>query len=323
MRLKAGESVRIKGSAEIARTLDPNGTLDGLPFMPEMLRYCGSVATVHRSAHKTCDAESIRRLDKVVHLAGLRCDGQAHGGCQIGCLFFWHEDWLEPDRAELLEETAFDDGTAAELAKRSVRLHGRRPDSGTYSCQATEISLITADLPWYSPRQYLDDLRSNNITLLQFIRVAPSILFNGYQEVSKRLFPRALWIRGGRPYPSVIGQLQRTPTGRLDLHIGERVSVKSRQEILETLDRNGANRGLTFDWEMLPMCGKDAVVSRIVKTLIEERTGRLREVQNPCVILEGVSCVGRYHRFCPRSQDSFWREIWLERIPASEEPRAD
>lgn len=318
MRLKTGDRIRIKSPGAIARTLDENGTLAGLPFMPEMLQYCGRTAVVHRSAHKTCDAKSIRRFDRVVHLQGLRCDGQAHGGCQMGCFFFWHEDWLEPDQARQPEINRSADGIAADLAGRSVRLHGRSPDNGTYACQATELTSITTELPWWSPRQYLDDIRSGNVSIARFVSLVPLILFNGYQEASKHVLPRVLWIRGGRSYPSVIGRLRRTPAGRLDLRMGERVSVKSRPEILQTLDRNGANRGLTFDWEMLPLCGQKAVVSRRVSTVIEEQTGRLRSMPQPCVILEGVSCTGRYHRFCPRSQDSFWREIWLERSPADE-----
>ncbi|HVW84082.1 MAG TPA: hypothetical protein VHB50_05360, partial [Bryobacteraceae bacterium] len=36
-----GEWVEVKSAPEIARTLDADGALDGLPFMPEMLGHCG------------------------------------------------------------------------------------------------------------------------------------------------------------------------------------------------------------------------------------------------------------------------------------------
>jgi hypothetical protein len=39
-----GQLVEVRSSAEIAATLDANGKLDGVPFMPEMARYCGNHA---------------------------------------------------------------------------------------------------------------------------------------------------------------------------------------------------------------------------------------------------------------------------------------
>ena len=32
----------------------------------------------------------LRRMERTVFLDGARCDGGAHGGCQVGCLFFWN-----------------------------------------------------------------------------------------------------------------------------------------------------------------------------------------------------------------------------------------
>jgi hypothetical protein len=39
--LSPGEVVRVRTASEIFATLDDRGALDGLPFMPEMLKYCG------------------------------------------------------------------------------------------------------------------------------------------------------------------------------------------------------------------------------------------------------------------------------------------
>ena len=41
MRPRAGDWVEVKSPLEIAQTLDANGTLEGLPFMPEMVAFCG------------------------------------------------------------------------------------------------------------------------------------------------------------------------------------------------------------------------------------------------------------------------------------------
>ena len=44
--LRPGETVQVKSASEILATLDSEGKLDGLPFMPEMLEYCGQTFTV-------------------------------------------------------------------------------------------------------------------------------------------------------------------------------------------------------------------------------------------------------------------------------------
>src|SRR5436190_18027606 len=88
-RYRAGDRVEVKSREEILATLDHEGALDKLPFMPEMLRYCGERLTVVASAHKTCDTVNKtggRRMHDAVHLEGLRCEGSVHGGCQARCL---------------------------------------------------------------------------------------------------------------------------------------------------------------------------------------------------------------------------------------------
>jgi hypothetical protein len=55
-------------------------------------------------------------------------------------------------------------------------------------------------------------------------------------------------------------------------------------------------------------------VLRRVDRCIDEKTGRLLEMKNPCIILDNVVCEGAYNVNCPRSIYAFWREIWLERV---------
>ena len=55
LNLRVGEVVEVRNEAEILSTLDRDGRLDGLPFMPEMLQFCGQRFRVYKSAHKTCD----------------------------------------------------------------------------------------------------------------------------------------------------------------------------------------------------------------------------------------------------------------------------
>ncbi len=96
--LRAGDWVEVRSKEEILGTLDKRGELGALPFMPEMFQYCGRRFQVFKRAHKTCDPPNglaARRMASGVHLASVRCDGMAHGGCQAGCLIFWKEAWLK------------------------------------------------------------------------------------------------------------------------------------------------------------------------------------------------------------------------------------
>src|ERR1700688_1375978 len=99
MKVCAGDWVEVLSKEDILRTLDKNGRLDGLPFMPQMFKYCGQRFRIYKHAYKTCDTVSGhyvgRSLQDGFHL-NLRCDGQAYGGCQAGCLIFWKEAWLRP-----------------------------------------------------------------------------------------------------------------------------------------------------------------------------------------------------------------------------------
>src|SRR6267378_7523002 len=98
LKLKVGDLVEVRHPAEILSTLDEQCALEGLPFMPEMLQFCGKRFRVYRRADKTCDTinnAGLRRLKNCVHLEDLRCGGEAHGGCQARCLLFWKEAWLK------------------------------------------------------------------------------------------------------------------------------------------------------------------------------------------------------------------------------------
>ena len=97
--LRAGDEVVVRAPEEILATLDEDGALGGLPFMPEMARYCGTRFRVARRIEKTCVEGhwSQRRFpaNDVVVLGELRCSGDHHDGCKRGCMVFWKEAWLQ------------------------------------------------------------------------------------------------------------------------------------------------------------------------------------------------------------------------------------
>jgi hypothetical protein len=121
-----------------------------------------------------------------------------------------------------------------------------------------------------------------------------------------------------RRFPHVCGLAgDKTPTGKLDLKPGEFVEVKSKDEIMRTLNKDLRNRGLGFDVEMVPYCrdGEYKVLRRIEK-IINEKTGLMMTLPNACIVLDGVVCSGHYSKnrmFCPRAVFPYWREVWLER----------
>ena len=142
------------------------------------------------------------------------------------------------------------------------------------------------------------------MTLVEFLRGISIELFNATQH-----------LRGGSEYPYWVGsRLETTPTLSLGLQPGEWVSVRIKDEILQTLDRRNRNRGLWFDREMLRFCGGRFRVLRRVERLIEEKSGKLVRLKNPCVILDGVTARGEFYRFNPQNDYILWREIWLERL---------
>src|SRR2546423_11255235 len=95
-RLMPGDVVEVCSAGEILSTLDADGTLDRLPFMPEMLAFCGRQFRVSAQAFKTCvDDAEMRQFDDTVFLEEVRCDGGSHAGCDRGCLIFWKTAWLK------------------------------------------------------------------------------------------------------------------------------------------------------------------------------------------------------------------------------------
>jgi len=122
----------------------------------------------------------------------------------------------------------------------------------------------------------------------------------------------------GRPYPYVRGLAKgNTPTAVLDLQPGELVQVRSRDEIMPTINAERKNRGLSFDVEMVPYCGKTFRVLSRVERIINEKNGAMTEIPRDCIILDGVTCSGCFsdnRLFCPRSMYPYWREIWLKRV---------
>lgn len=330
--LRAGDWVTVRSAKEILATLDENGCLEGLPFQPEMLAWCGHRIRVRASAHKTCDTVAKsggRRMNAAVHLEGSRCNGEAHGGCQADCSFFWKEQWLQREgevpavsQAPALKPRC----TPARLSASTRRTIAAEDGSEVWVCQATRLLDATQPLSGWNARQYVRDVTSGNWRMWPLLKI---LCFAGYRHLlALGVGYRALtagyevfrrWT-GGLPLKREGGPIpmgKPTPAEDLDLQPGDLVEVKALEEILPTLNERSYNRGMRFDKEMAAYCGRRFRVLRRVDRIIDEPTGKMVQMKTPCIQLEGTVCRalcsdGRLG--CPRAIQEYWREIWLRRV---------
>jgi hypothetical protein len=302
---RAGSWVTVRSSAEILASLDSDAVRDGLPFMPEMLPFTGRTFQVAQVADRTCvhpPQIPLPRLADSVVLRGLRCNGSAHGDCQLGCMLFWKTAWLRPadGPADGPADAPDGDGTDPGEAAVAERLPVHPPDRpDLFRCQGTQLpQATTAGPPLWAPGQYLGFLRDGTFTPRELLGMVGRL---GGRIVTRKLRPsppRA----AAEPSPT-------NPAGSGGLQPGDWVRVRSADEIESTLDSTGKLNGLAFASEMKADCGKTLQVQQRVDRIIDERNGRLREVQDT-VILHNSIC-DRYLG-CARSMPILWREAWLE-----------
>jgi hypothetical protein len=313
----------VRSPEEILATLDADGTLDGLPFMPEMIGHCGKTFRVQRRIVKTCvqvvgPIPSMRRFpaDDVVFLDGLRCDGDAHDGCKRGCRIFWKEAWLRAGDASAPATPG--SGAGPEALRRRLKV---KADAARYVCQSTELCNATEAFPGsqklWTARIALREIRNGDRSVLEIAR----FFFLWSWQRLQSVVGGERWLRG--PH-------KQTPSESLGLKPGDRIRVKSRAQIVETLDDRRRNRGMAICYEVTRCCEGEAEVRYRVDRIIDERTGLMREMKdtvtihkmrgNP-TICEECLCFDELGD-CPRGEVMYWREIWLERADRGGSGRA-
>lgn len=310
-RFCAGDQVSVRSPEQILSTLDADGTLDGLPFMPEMLDWCGKSFRVQRRVEKTCVAGYPMRqfpANDVVILDGPRCDGRTHDGCKHGCRIFWKEAWLRPMDAVATTTQTFEIGLQELRARLKVK-----SDEHRYFCQSTELCKATQSFPKtqkrWTVRIVFREVRSGDLSASEILKLSALWFWQRLQRAA-----------GGDGW--LHGSHKRTPSESLDLKPGEVVRVKSRAQIAKTLDHKGCNRGMGICSEMTRCCGAEAEVRYRVDRIIDETTGVMRElsdtvtlqnIRNNEALAEECLCYGQLGD-CPRGEVMYWREIWLERV---------
>lgn len=328
-----GTRVRVKSIADIRATLDADGNCDGMPFMPEMLKYCGREFVVSKSAHKTCDTATRtggRKVRDAVHLDELRCDGSGHGGCDAYCLLFWKTQWLEPAANAISGVVRQAETVATHDASEWLLARSSAPSSGNetqYRCQVTDVPHFSDPLAWWRPGQYVKDWRYGNYRGGEIVKYGVLKFLQNRVEGGRghALFLRlynalqALFRDPPGEYANSAGRIARgrkTPAENLGLKVNDVVRVKAFDEIRGTINVDGKNRGMRFDIEMKPYCDRRFRVAKVVRKIVDETSGRLVEIKSPSVILHGAYCRAVYstsRMFCPRGLPPIWRDVWLTR----------
>jgi hypothetical protein len=236
-----------------------------------------------------------------VLLGAIRCDGSAHGDCQAGCYLLWKEKWLK--RAARVSVTATSNAESERVVATTFAPQSHRDAHGAvkYTCQFTRLVKASTPMRPWDARQDLRPLVAGNVTLVGFLVVLLTRLFNYAQG-----------IRGGIRFPFVPGSgVSQTPIVRTDLLLGDIVRVLSAEEIGRTLDKKSKNRGLWFDRDMVKYCGRTYQVLKRITRIIDDATGEMRLMKTPCIVLKNAQYSGEYLRFAAQQDHLFWREAWL------------
>src|SRR3954447_20253873 len=99
----------------------------------------------------------------------------------------------------------------------------------------------------------------------------------------------------------------------LKLRAGDWVEVRSKDEILKTLDSKGRLENMPFMPEMFAYCGKRLRVGKAAHKTCDtiDWTGGRRLTGS--VHLEDIRCGGQAHDGCGAACLIFWKEAWLKR----------
>ena len=300
LKLRPGDYVEVRSFEEIASTLEDNGTLAGLPFQPEMQKYCGGTFGVIRPVKKLIIENTKtgpRGIRNTVILDSVNCDGQFHHGCTRYCYFLWKEAWLK----KLRHHNHLADPPIDFNRTRLPSPH-QTPRPSLCHCQSMAMLKATYPMPIWNLKQYIWDISDNTLPLLERIILLAVSLTRHIKNLLGLRLPNRL-----------SSHLDKTPSVNFRLEPGEWVEIKSLNEIRATLDCSGKNRGLGFTKEMKKFCGQKFSMLKPIDKIIVEGTGETRRLFHT-VILNGANCDGQPHFGCNRHCYLMWRKIWLKKV---------
>jgi hypothetical protein len=186
------------------------------------------------------------------------------------CLIFWKEAWLKPVSRQQLRLHPNPVGTLG-MCKGSSGSGApstrRTPTAKRDTVVWPRLLDYSTPLPWWDVRQYVEDYTSGNATLGRLFRGFVYVAYyNGSLSYRGRLGRPGRWLYDRLqavwevPFPRRKGLIPArgpTPTSDLNLRPGELVRVKPYEEIHASLDTTNHNRGMAFDAELVPYCGRN------------------------------------------------------------------
>jgi hypothetical protein len=105
----------------------------------------------------------------------------------------------------------------------------------------------------------------------------------------------------------------------MSMQVGEWIEVRSKEEILSTLDKAGRMEGLPFMPQMFQYCGKKfKVYKRAHKTCDFVYTMQSRSLPNGVHL--DLRCDGAAYGGCQHTCLLYWKDTWLKRIDEEEHP---
>ena len=324
--LRVGDRVRVKSIEEILSTLDSDGKVEGLPFMPEMVAFAGRTLPVDAVTHRTCGTVKIcetsgttRHMEGAVHLRGVRCDGSCTRG-------------LSGRLPDLLEAAVAGGGFPGEHRRRPSWRRRRLPttcrprwppppgatgtttDDPVYSCQgpamlrATSVRLATPTRA-LGRRRPLGQRGRAHTALASFAVLA----FNRWQGAGANGCQRRCGFAAGGSWPWYVPSGERRRYPPLDLQPGELVEVRSRDR-----DRGHPRRQRRPSWPSL-RC-RDAPLLREAHGSLPGSTASSTRRPAGCSGSATASSSrtsgvrARSGRVCRRKIYTYWREAWLRRV---------
>ena len=297
--INPGTWVRVRDFEELLKSLDSEGTCEGLPLMDEMVPFCGGIYQVHKYINRVfIESRGIYSHSGSYTLKGVRCDGIAHGGCQRSCALLWKEEWLEPLGMKKVIVDFSGGVTRVKLPFKEGK------------CHALDSVLLTNAkcLPFWDFRQYFDDLR-RGIPLVRLVVMLFHTLFR--RAFHKKPFQAEKTANSQRA-PSL-------PGAPVSFESGDRVRVLSRPEIEKQLDKKNRTKGLLFSDAMWKYCGKEFQILKKAEQIVIESTGEVRKLSDTYLLKDNV-CDGLAFRGCSRECYWFWRAGWLKRVDSKTEP---
>ena len=100
----------------------------------------------------------------------------------------------------------------------------------------------------------------------------------------------------------------------MKLHAGDWVQVRSKEEILRTLDKSGRLEGLPFMPQMFSYCGRRFRVHSSAYKTCDTVSGHYRGLQLSDAVHLDIRCDGQAYGGCQASCLIFWKNAWLESV---------